>query len=333
MNGGNRSSVAARGTALRSAATVACLSLVLWGCGQREKGTSPGSAAPQAGPGPASGVASGPAAVRSDVAFSLRIAPVSPSTVEPPALYLNDAPVEKTPGVRNIVWTVNGQVAARNVPRLDPSAFRKGDRLRASLAVGEGAQERTVESPIAVVANSPPTLGEVRIEPANPTTGSTVRAVVQAADPDADPVQLKYRWFVDDLEAPTAGEDFTLSGIRKGSWIHFQVNTSDSTGDGPWKMSPRHLVVNGLPRVKNPLNTAIPPGGEFRHRIEAEDPDGDPITIRLLKAPPGMTLSDSTLAWVVPEEAIGSTVEVIVEISDSDGGKTLQNYSMTIRKD
>ena len=69
----------------------------------------------------------------------------------------------------------------------------------------------------------------------------------------------------------------------------------------------------------------------LRHTIVAEDPDGDPMTFTLSKGPPGMILKGSTIEWQVPESAIGTHVEVVVTISDNDGGQTVQTFAMTIQ--
>jgi len=231
---------------------------------------------------------------------------------------------------REVVWTVNGREFAGS-DKLDPKQFQKGERVQARGKVLVSGKETNFETSPVLAINSPPLLGDVRLDPRTPTTGGTVRAIVAASDPDGEPVTVRYKWFVDDKEVPGEGDTLTLKGVRKGSWVHARISTSDGAGEGPWKHSPRYQVVNSLPVVKSGSPPDNLPGRKFSYRILAEDPDGDPLTITLVKAPPGMVLNGSTLEWVVPDEYIGKPVEVVVNISDGDGGQTVQTYTMTFR--
>ena len=186
-------------------------------------------------------------------------------------------------------------------------------------------------TPEVVAVNALPGVTDVRMEPQAPTTGSTVRAVVQARDPDGDPLTCKYRWYVNDSPVAGNGESLTLTGVKKGSWVHVTVTPNDGFADGAWRDSPRYEVVNALPVVRSVLPKELSPGRRFIYRIAAEDPDGDPLTYTLTKAPPGMVLRGETLEWQVPEDSIGVNVEAVVVISDNDGGRTVQNISMTVQ--
>jgi hypothetical protein len=258
---------------------------------------------------------------------SVLIVPSIPSRLDPPR-----AVVTSPPGsTRNISWRINGKDGPDD-ERLDPGQFEKGDRIQAVVKWVEGNTAKIITSREVTVGNSPPTLGEVRLDRMNPVTGGTVHAIVASNDMDGDKLSLVYQWYVDDKEVPGGGDLLSLNGVRKGSWIHFRVEARDEDRPSPWKFSPKYKVVNSLPVVRSALPPTIPSDRKFVYRIVAEDPDGDALTYRLAKSPPGVVLNGSSLEWQIPQEYIGKNVEIVVNISDGDGGTTQLNINMTVRE-
>jgi len=308
-----------------------CLIASGTGCGKKEGQTPQGTPAVPALPsGNAAGeTRQGSIPASSSGGFSIFVAPSSPSRIAPPSISVKSPPKHGAE-VTLVRWFVNGG-ERESGPLLSPSSFQRGDRIRASVNLGAGGGEILLTTPEVVAVNALPSVTDVRIEPRAPASGNTVRAVVQARDPDGDPLTYKYRWYVNDSPVAGSGDSQTLTGVKKGSWVHVTVIPNDGFADGAWKDSPQYQVVNALPVVKSVLPKELSPGRRFIYRIMAEDPDGDPLTYTLTKGPPGMVLHGETLEWQVPEESIGASVETVVVISDNDGGQTVQNISMTIQ--
>jgi hypothetical protein len=317
----------------RAAALILAFCLITSGagCGKKEGEAPQGSpSVPGLPPGNAVGeTRQGSTPVPSSGGFSAFVVPSSPSRIAPPSISVKSPPKHGA-DVLLVRWFVNGG-ERESGPLLSPSGFQRGDRIRANVKLRAGGGEILLTTPEVAAVNALPAVTDVRIEPQAPTFGSTVRAIVQARDPDGDPLTLKYKWYVNDLPVAGESESLVLKGVGKGAWVHVSVTPNDGFADGAWKESSRYQVVNALPVVKSPVPTTIPPSMMLRHTIVAEDPDGDPMTFTLSKGPPGMILKGSTIEWQVPESFIGARVEVVVTITDGDGGQTVQTFAMTIQ--
>lgn len=301
------------------------------GCGKKEGQSPQGSPAV---PEPSSGNAAdetrqGSMRVPPGGGWAVFVAPSSPSRIAPPSVSVKSPP-KYGAEVLLVRWFVNGG-ESESGPILSPSRFRRGDRIHAAVKLRMDGGEGILTTPVVVATNALPTTTDVRIEPRAPVSGSIVRAVVQARDPDGDALTFKYRWSVNDLPVAGNGDSLTLTGVKKGSRVHVTVTPNDGFADGAWRDSSRYQVVNALPVVKSVVPKELPPGRRFIYRIVAEDPDGDPLTYTLTKGPSGMVLRGETLEWQVQEESIGVNVEAVVVISDNDGGQTVQTISMTIQ--
>jgi len=267
--------------------------------------------------------------VPSSGGFSVFVVPSSPSRIAPPSISVMSPPKHGAE-VLLVRWFVNGG-EQESGPLLSSSGFQRGDRIRATVKLRAEGEEMPLTTPEVVAVNALPAVTDVRIEPQAPTSGSTVRAITQGQDADGDSLKFRYKWYVNDLPVAGESESLVLKGVKKGAWVHVSVTPNDGFADGAWKESSRYQVVNALPVVKSTVPTKIPPSMVLRHTIVAEDPDGDPMTFTLSKGPPGMILKGSTIEWQVPESAIGTHVEVVVTISDIDGGQTVQTFAMTIQ--
>jgi len=320
----------------RAAAGLVLLFLVSTACGRREPpppGSGPVAGSPEAAANPPS-VAGTPRGGGEPVRgpkVSAVIVPPSPSRILPPRISVGGSGGQPVPLV-DVRWKVEGGVVAEG-ERLPPAMFRKGDTISAIVTVRTAEGTVSMETPSVTAVRSLPSVTDVRLEPTPIRTGDTVKAVVTAENPDESPLTFRYKWYVDDVQAPGDGSELASNDVGKGAWVHVMVVPNDGISDGAWKYSPKHKVANSPPVVKDDPPTVIQPGGFFLHTIRAVDPDGDALAYALEKAPPGMILNGAVLQWQLPDDAYGKSVQVVVRISDNDGGVTATTFTMTPRKE
>ncbi len=97
------------------------------------------------------------------------------------------------------------------------------------------------------------------------------------------------------------------------------VTQNDAGLLGPFGLAISGTVLAGDPPVA------------WSYVLAATDPDGDPLTYKLVKGPPDMFLdpNTSTLTWYVTSEDIGD-YDIVLEVSDGQGGVTQQMFILSV---
>jgi len=123
-------------------------------------------------------------------------------------------------------------------------------------------------------------LSKVVIEPAAPTVVSGVRALVLFHQEPRKTVPLMCQWFINGNRVDEIDKTvLPTERYRRGNRIHCRVRPR--TG-GKWLKSAVVTVVNAPPRFRPKPVTPFDIPGEFFHQVFADDPDGDPVTYRLV---------------------------------------------------
>ena len=154
----------------------------------------------------------------------------------------------------------------------DPLARASGPLMAASPAPSKAASGGP---------NQPPLIRSVRFEPSRPAPGERVRAVVDAFDPDGDPVDLAYDWSVGGQAAASRTAETDLDWSRKGDEVYLSVTPSDGRAEGePFEAATR--VRNRPPEIRSlrvePAE-GVRAGEELTAQVVAEDPDGDDVML------------------------------------------------------
>ena len=224
-------------------------------------------------------------------------------------------------------WEVNGAVVTgEQSPVLKRGAFKKGDSVRVRLLLN--ASHETALAGPAIVENSPPRILSASIEPVPATRRDRLIPKILASDADGDTVTYSYRWMREDGSVAGTEESIPGSLFSKNEKIILEVTPSDGTTQGaPFKSA--LTLANALPRI-----TSIPgsyAGKEYTYQVTAEDPDKDPITYSLLKAPAGMTIDPASglVRWAFTEKDAG-IYPIEIQVSDPDGAGDIQSFQLPL---
>ncbi len=162
-------------------------------------------------------------------------------------------------------------------------------------------------------------------------TGESMELKVKAVaeDPDGDDIAFQYRWFINDKPA---GEGDSIHGLKKGDYVRVKVIPYDGKEYGGAAVK-TFLFDNSPPRIIENKDFKFD-GEVYTQQIKASDPDGDPLTFTLTKAPEGMKIDGRTglITWAVGPDLTG-TFPVQVTVTDGHGGKTTYDFKVTIKEE
>lgn len=146
-----------------------------------------------------------------------------------------------------------------------------------------GAPMSEAPSPAARRENAAPLIERVRLDPSDPVPGVTLSAVVDASDPDGDPLRLRYEWRVNgELVAEGARPAVSLPDLRKDDEVEVRVVATDGVLESSPR-SDRGRVVNRAPMVDGITFTPedeVRPGDTIVASPSGQDPDNDRVEFR-----------------------------------------------------
>ena len=183
------------------------------------------------------------------------------------------------------------------------------------------------------ILNSPPTVTSVSIDPELPRKNSTLKARIEASDPNGDTIAFSYQWVKNGDEL--IGETFeTLRDptLKKGDRVSLRVTPYDMESTGEEEASQEIVILNSAPIITSSPQAQKMKSNLYRYQVVAQDPDGDPITFSLSpSSPQGITIDPQTglIQWKIGRNDAGThTIEIIA--ADGDEGRCTQKYTLTI---
>lgn len=168
----------------------------------------------------------------------------------------------------------------------------------------------------------------------NPTVavGGTYRYSAMTTDPDGQRVVYSVQSGPDGLSIHAALGIVSWSPVASDLGTHSVVLLASDGRDGTSTQSFNITVVSTLPN-RPPVFTTTPnvgaaPGTLYKYAAAARDADGDVVTFALTNGPTGATITPGgLLQW---PNAIAGNYPIKITASDSRGGESVQNYTLSV---
>jgi len=171
----------------------------------------------------------------------------------------------------------------------------------------------------------------VRVEPLpfNALTGATVEPVLSL---DSADYSFEYRWFLNGEEVYLEkGPFFPGELLRRGDKLGVEIIPITYSGERHASFSSLPIEVDNAPPVIVATHQLNSHDG-FLYKVEAADPDGDPLIYSLEKSPPGMKIDPESgvITWDGYESLQGGVFFALVTVEDSLGGKAEQEIELNL---
>jgi hypothetical protein len=269
------------------------------------------------------------------VVESVRLDPASPKPGQHVRAIAKASDPDGDPVEFKYLWRIGGISLADTTSEVSVGPVAKGSLVEVTVVGNDGHLESQPFVATGTVANQPPELVAVQLQPPGDiSVGSPIVASPQAMDADGDTLSYHYSWWVNGH--PAGGDEASLdtSKLRRGDTVKVRVVANDGTDESNAIESPPIRVANAPPKI-----TSTPGGldrdGVFRYAIQAVDPDGDlTLRYRLVKGPDGMTVdSMSGVVQWRPSATQTGKQPVEVAVDDLQGGTTSQRFELTVGED
>ncbi len=225
-------------------------------------------------------------------------------------------------------WIINGsEIEGATEKVLQYPYLKKNDSVQVKVFIKDKGE--LVSDPL-IISNIIPEIKTAKLLPQNPKKGDELKVEVKTFDGDNDYVSLSYEWFVN---GESVDETFDVIAIeepiKRGDKVSVKITPDDGEQEGQ-AITLYSIVANSPPKVSPDIKTQFD-RLVYTSQIIAEDPEGDPLTYTLVRAPEGMTIDSKSgvITWKLTLKDKGEH-EVIVSVNDGHGGEVLVPFTTKI---
>ncbi len=226
-----------------------------------------------------------------------------------------------------IVWYQGKKPVARGraMWRLEAAKTRKGKRYRAALTPSDGSATGPSVSQWFKVQNTSPSKCAVAL-PYKPRTGNDlqVRLTEKPADPDGDPIEMRYRWYLNGKPEEPGQRPEKMEGKRvvRGQRWTVVATPYDGETTGP-SCEASAVVVNSSPTAPRialqPREPGTRSGLSCKIIKKSEDADGDRVSLSYSWTIDGRVFPAGPAAASIPAGVLKQGQKWKVTVVASDG--------------
>ena len=195
-----------------------------------------------------------------------------------------------------------------------------------------GCSEHRDLIPVGPPPNQDPEIRSLEVNPLPIAIDLTAQVVAEVVDPDGD--ELEYLWTATAGTISGDGPSATWQAPSQKGLQTISLEVRDSR-DGKDSREVTFTVITPLPNNDNPVInslTAQPDTVQITEnstiRVDADDPDGDPLSYSWSKSGGTLNRSGSQVTWTAPIEV--GTYVVSVSVSDDKGGSAGGSISLFV---
>ena len=267
------------------------------------------------------------------VITSVTILPEKPTSASELSSVIQSNDPEGDPITYQYQWIKNEEeIVGENQATLKRGSFRKGDLIRVRITPSDRKLTGIpfLSSPVKI-HNEPPVIQEVWIEPKVAYASDHLKSIVKCSDPEGDFIYYNYQWEKNgSVLTDERAETLQKGRFKKGDSIVVIVTPDDRDALGTPKKSKPLLISNSPPQiVSSPPNSVEKTS--YLYQVNINEPDNDPVTFILKSGPQGMVIDKKTglIKWEIRKEDKGNH-SVEIEVSDNEGAKSTQRYTLNI---
>jgi hypothetical protein len=267
------------------------------------------------------------------VITSVSILPEKPTKESELNLSIQSKDPDGDPITYQYQWLKNEEeIIGQNQNTLKKGNFKKGDLIRVRVTPSDGKANGMpfLSTPLQIL-NSPPIIQEIWMEPKLAYVTDRLKTNVKSSDPDGDFIYFTYQWEKNGVVLNEERAEFLEKGqFKKGDSIAVIVTPDDREILGTPKKSEPLIISNSPPLIVSSPPTSVEKS-TYIYQVKANDPDDDPIIFTLKSGPKRMEMDKNTglIRWEIRREDKGSH-SVEIEVSDSEGARSIQRYTLTV---
>lgn len=212
------------------------------------------------------------------------------------------------------------------------SDVEKGDRIYANVTPSDGRQfGETVRTTTVIVANSPPKIIGVKLEPeAIVSSTGEMQIVAEGVDPDADSLSYFCYWRINDEDRlPDSSTTLHLQdlGLKKGMTLTSELYAHDGdTVSSPYILEIE--ITNSAPMLSAERESIPYSPDSIIYVLPIVDPDGDNVLYELVEAPAGLRI-DQTFGIVHGSVTETEPFQILVRATDTEGAFLNARFTVT----